>query len=388
MSNRTRRVVLSLCAFAFVGGCNAQPSEPDLVNRAYIVSKNSDEVHVIDLKKLELIGVVHTGGSAGHMGELSANFDKLFVDSEDSNETEVIDTRALDVVAKLATPRHPTHISLTRDGNMFIAMAEADNVIMFIDAHTNELLTTLPGFYLPHFARMSLDGKYAYVANLEATHITRVDLQARAIDKQIALDGTTVPTLAPDEGGFADVQIDQVTGMLYAAHRSTGRVLVYDTVNDVKLPELTVGAKPWIVYAEHPFAAVSRNHVVPSFGDETASILSSQSVLASLPVADNESYGVNYSPLVPNQAFVMNRNKEEVVVIDTTTHTMLDRIDVAGTTETASTTADGKWIVAAVSSANAVVVIDAVTHKVVKRFDNLGNYPWSVTIPRGQNYCH
>ena len=67
---------------------------------------------------------------------------------------------------------------------------------------------------------------------------------------------------------------------------------------------------------------------------------------------------------------------------------MTDTIDVGGTTETASTTPDGKWIVAAVSSANQVVVIDAVTNEIVKTFDNVGKYPWSVTIPHGQNYCH
>jgi DNA-binding beta-propeller fold protein YncE len=63
-------------------------------------------------------------------------------------------------------------------------------------------------------------------------------------------------------------------------------------------------------------------------------------------------------------------------------------IPVGGTTETASTTADGKYIVAAVSSANKVVVIDAIAATVVKTFDNVGKYPWSVTIPQGQNYCH
>jgi YVTN family beta-propeller protein len=63
-------------------------------------------------------------------------------------------------------------------------------------------------------------------------------------------------------------------------------------------------------------------------------------------------------------------------------------IPVGGTTETASTTADGKYIVATVSSANRVVVIDAANATVVKTFDNVGSYPWSVTIPLGQNYCH
>lgn len=382
----SRLVPLALVSASLVG-CSS-PTTVDLANRAYIVARDSDEVNVIDLTNLTLLGKIRTGGLKSHMAELNGDLTRLYVDSEASNETEVIDTRALSVETRLVTPRHPTHITATRDGKMLLAVAEQDNAVFFIDAQTNQVLTTLGGFYLPHFARMSLDGRYAYVANLEASHITRIDLQARAIDKQIALDGTTVPTAAPDEGGFADVQIDQVTGVLYAAHRATGRVLVYDTVAEKKLPELTVGQRPWIVYAEHPFAQVSRNHVVPSFGDQTASIVSQESVLAQLPVADDESYGVNYSPLVPNQAFVMNRNKQEIAVLDTATKSLMERIDVGGTTETASTTADGKYIVAAVSSANAVVVIDAVTHQVVKRFENMGLYPWSVTIPWGQNYCH
>ncbi len=57
------------------------------------------------------------------------------------------------------------------------------------------------------------------------------------------------------------------------AHRATGRVFVYDTVAQAKRPELQVGSTPWIVYAEHPFAQVSRRHVVPSFGGQSASII-------------------------------------------------------------------------------------------------------------------
>ena len=85
---------------------------------------------------------------------------------------------------------------------------------------------------LPHFTRMSLDGRFGYVANLNGHHISRIDLQSFALVDTIALDGfdAQTPTTTP-EGGFADVQIDQETGLLYAAHRETGRVMVYDTVN-------------------------------------------------------------------------------------------------------------------------------------------------------------
>jgi YVTN family beta-propeller protein len=184
------------------------------------------------------------------------------------------------------------------------------------------------------------------------------------------------------------VQIDG-DGILYAAHAGTGRVLVYDTRTQQKKQELAVGPRPWIVYAEHPFSAV-RTHVVPNFGDQTITMIDAglQAVSGAVGGADRESFGVNYSPLAPNRAFVMNRFREEIAVVDTTDRRRVATIPVGGNTETASTTADGKWIVATVSNANRVVVIDAATNEIVKTFDNVGRYPWSVTIPLGQNYCH
>jgi DNA-binding beta-propeller fold protein YncE len=103
---------------------------------------------------------------------------------------------------------------------------------------------------------------------------------------------------------------------------------------------------------------------------------------------DSEAFGVNYSSMAPDKAFVMNRIREDIAVVDTSRGEIAEYIRVGGNTETAATTPDGRWIVAAVSSAAAVVVIDVVTNKIVKRFENVGKYPWSVTIPMGQNYCH
>jgi DNA-binding beta-propeller fold protein YncE len=396
MSNRPLSFVVAVPLFAVtsllaVTGCTNSSSSKctgSLADRAYIVSKNNDEVHVIDMTCMEIIGKVNTGGQALHMLELNADFSKAYVDSEETNETIIFDAQTLAVTKHLKTPRHPTHLSLTRDGKYFAVMAELDGAVYFIDTATDEIARTLPGFMTPHFARMSLDGRYAYVANLGGHHLTRVDLQSLSVDGTIALDGFDDKTAAPGEGGFADAQIDQQTGVLYAAHRDTGRVLVYDTVAQKKLNELHVGNRPWIVYAEHPFTLAGQAKLVPNFVDKSASVLNAAAVLGALPFADEESFGVNYSPLAPNRAFIMNRAKHEIAVADTARMELAGRIDVGGTTETASTTADGRYIVATVSSANRVVIIEASSMQIVKTIDNVGSYPWSVTIPRGQNYCH
>jgi DNA-binding beta-propeller fold protein YncE len=379
------------------GGSPADSSGPpgtttvDLENRAYIVARDSGDVTVIDLNTMEILGSLDTQGITNHMAELNADFTKAYVDSPGTNETIVFDTRQLKIQKRVKLGDEPTHLALSRDGKYLGVVNESSNSVSFMDTSTDTEVKRLTGFSTPHFVRFAPDGIYAYVANLGAHHITRLELSSLTIDGEIVLDGfkgSPNPDVAEGESGFADVQIDS-SGVLYGAHAGTGRVLVYDTVSRTKKGEIQVGAKPWIVYAEHPFESIT-HHVVPNFGDETVSLIKpgNASMGGSAPGADSESYGVNYSPLAPGLAFVMNRVRSEIAVVDTDLRQVVKNIPVGGNTETASTTRDGKYIVAAVSSANRVVVIDTITKSIVRSFDNVGRYPWSVTIPRGQNYCH
>jgi DNA-binding beta-propeller fold protein YncE len=373
----------------FVVGCTGSSAPDNLANRAYIVSLESDELTVIDLDRLEIIGQVPTGGLANHMAELSADFSKVYIDSSETDQTIVVDARALAVTSRITTGGHPTHLGLSRDGGVLAVMNEDDDSISFIDPVRDVEIKRLGGFYTPHMMRFSPDGRHGYVANIGAFHLSRVDLATLEIDRHIALDGYAGPpnvTLAVGETGFADAQIDP-DGTLYAAHNATARVLVYDTVAEEKRTEIAVDPRPWIAFAEHPFAQLPRRQIVPAFGDRTMSLIRTPTDVQSLP-GDAESYGVNFTSRAPDKAFVMSRTQRDIAVVDTARGEVTARIPVGGNTETASTTADGRLIVATVSGANRVVVIDAVTNEIVKTFDNVGKYPWSVTIPLGQNYCH
>jgi DNA-binding beta-propeller fold protein YncE len=385
------QLVTSVLGSVLAIGCaSSADAPPNLTNRAYIVARDSDDLTVIDLDRLEIVGRVHTAGVANHMAELNADFTKLYVDSEATSESIVVDAARLQVLNRIPTGPNPTHVSLSRDGKLLAVMNEYGDSVSFIDPATDREIKRLAGFNTPHFMRFSPDGRYGYVANIGAFHLTRVDLASLEIADHIPLDGFSGPpdaTPAVNETGFADAQIDP-DGMLYAAHNATGRVLVYDTVAHQKMPELVVGPQPWIVYAEHPFSGLPRRQLVPAFGDQTVALIRGAAPVATLPAGDMQSFGVNYSPLAPDRAFVMNRVHRNITVVDTAAGTIADVIPTGGTTETASTTADGRWIVATVSSSNQVVVIDAVTHQTVKTFDDVGTFPWSVTIPLGQNYCH
>ena len=387
----------ALAALAFAAGlagagCAAADDAPiDLARRAYVVSRESGELTVVDTEAHRVLARVPTGGVANHMAEVSADLTKIYVVSSDTDEVVVVDARTLTVTGRVPVSGHPTHVSSSRDGRLFAIVAEDTSEVVFLDPATDQEVARIPGFTTPHFVRWSPDGRSAYVANIGAYHISRIDLASMQIAEHIALDGFTGPpdvVPAPDEGGFADVQIDR-DGVLWAAHNLTGKVMAYDTVAGRKLGELTVDARPWIAFAEHPFADVPLRHLVPSFGDRTVTLIdgAARSVVTSLP-GDDEAYGVNFTPRAPDRAFVMNKVRSDVAVVDTTRGAITGRIAVGGNTETAATTADGRWIIAAVSSADRVVVIDPESEQVVATLDGIGRYPWSVTIPGGQNYCH
>jgi YVTN family beta-propeller protein len=387
------RTMIWAGALLTVGACggNDNDNSSELARRAYVVDRDDQQLTVIDLGSQEIIGRVATGGVANHMAELSADFGKVYVSSSETDELVVVDGRTLRVSKRLPVGKHPTHMSLLPGGKLLAVMTEDDDAVVFIDTATDQVHKRLPGFYTPHFMRFDAAGKTGYVANIGASHITRVDLGRLEILDHIALDGVTGPpdaVLAPDEGGFADAQIDR-DGMLYAAHISTGKVLVYDTRNGRKLPDLFAGRGPWVVFADHHFDALPLQHLVPNFMDRSVAMIDgpSQQVTHRF-LGDEEAYGVNYSSRTPSKAFVMNRVRQDIAVVDTTAGDIVARIPVGGNTETAATTADGRFIVATVSSAARVVFIDPENNTIAKSFDGLGRYPWSVTIPNGQNYCH
>jgi DNA-binding beta-propeller fold protein YncE len=216
-----------------------------------------------------------------------------------------------------------------------------------------------------------------------------LDLDSQKVTDVLLLEGQTQPgPCSGDPCGFADAQIDK-SGFLVAAHIESGRVLSYDTNRLIRRPDLKMGNRPWSIFVDQ-LSDDFDTQLMPNWGDETVSVIDrrQQREVARSLEGDQQSYGINYSPLAPGQAFVLNRMKERVAVIDRTSGSLIESIDVGGTTETASTTKDGRYLLLPISSTNQFAVLDVTTHSEVARFDDVGIYPWSVTTIGGQNYCH
>src|SRR5689334_6987583 len=98
---------------AVLASCASEESPTDLSQRAYVVSRDSDELAVIDLRTLEITARTHTGARSSHMAELSQDLHKVYVSSPDTNEVVVLDARSLAVTQRIGVGMHPTHMSVS-----------------------------------------------------------------------------------------------------------------------------------------------------------------------------------------------------------------------------------------------------------------------------------
>jgi YVTN family beta-propeller protein len=393
----------------------AAATPADLANRAYVISEGSNELFVVDLSSLSEVGKVDTsvgiGPNANHMSMLNGDGSKMYITATDHDTLVVVDTTTLEVVRQVPLGAHPTHAEMCPgcgvDGHdqLWVVNEGGDHhageggagepgeihpgSVSVVDMVTDEVVRTFsdPSLVVPHFVRFH--DRTAYIPSIGGNQITVVNVDTFQVEDVLLLDGVSQPgACSGDPCGFADAQIDR-NGLLVAAHIETGHVLSYDTQSGARRPDLVTGDRPWSIFVDS-LSNVFDTFLMPNWGDSTVSLIDrvERREVARSPEGDQESYGVNYSPLAEGEAFVLNTVKERVAVIDRTSGELIEALDVGGTTETASTTGDGRYLLLPLSSSNQFAVYDVVTKAEVARFDDVGTYPWSVTTVGGQNYCH
>lgn len=365
------------------------PASSDLTKRAYVVSEQSNELFAFDYATLEEIGsldttVVSSAANGNHMAMVTTDGAKVYVTAASADTLVVVDAASLTVTTTLSIGGHATHMAL-RDGTSELWItAEDDNAVVVLDTETDTVTHTITGgLNIPHFARFS--GDYAYVPNIGGNQVSIVDLATYSVVDTLVGDGLEEGACEDEPCGYADAQIDP-NGVLFASNFATGKVIVYDTVSGERQPDVAVGAQTWSAFV-NPFDEEGSYAFVPSWLTSSVSRVDANGTAQIWTAGDSQVYGVNFSAQAPGEAFVLSRSKNQVNVLDRETGEVIETLDVGGTTETGTTTPDGRLILP-ISSTGEVAVIDTATHEELARFGGVGTYPWSAATAAGQNYCH
>jgi YVTN family beta-propeller protein len=361
-----------------------------LLDRAYVVSRDSNELFVLDSESLEAVGSIDTTVFPGrvngnHMAMVGMDGQKVYITATDADTIVVVDAASLTISGTISVGRHATHAAVSPNGRELWVVSEEDNAVLVIDTATDTVTHTLTdaSLVIPHNVRFT--DTLAYVPSIGGNQITVFDRATYAVVDVLVAAGTEMGACASDPCGFADAQIDP-DGVLFASHVETGTVLVYDTVTGERLADVGVGMSPWSAFVD-PFGDTPGMAMVPTWSDTAVARVDVSGERVMSGAGDQEVYGVNFSPLAPTEAFVLNRVRNEVSVIDRETGASIHRIDVGGTTETATTAMNGR-ILLPISSTGELLVLDPATHAIVARHLGVGAYPWSVATAAGQNYCH
>lgn len=138
---------------------------------------------------------------------------------------------AIDAVAQVGLV--PKYVAVTPDGQYVLATNWCSWDLSIVSAETHELVATVPdlGRY-PRGIAVTPDSRYAYVAVMGESHITKVDLETRAVVGRIEVGRGPRHVVLDPEGRY-----------LYASLNHLGEVVKVDLSNDTVVARVATGVE-------------------------------------------------------------------------------------------------------------------------------------------------
>lgn len=129
----------------------------DFPSRVYVPNTLSDTVSVIDPKKFKVVRTIQVGHQPQHVVP-SWDLKTLWVNNDLGNSLTPIDP-ASGRVGRPVDVHDPYNLYFTPDGKYAVVMASMDRALVFRDAHTMKVVTSVPHELLRRQPRRLLAGR-------------------------------------------------------------------------------------------------------------------------------------------------------------------------------------------------------------------------------------
>jgi YVTN family beta-propeller protein len=361
-------------------------SPDQLSSYVFVPNRSSADVAIIDARVDEVIAQAPVG-RVPHQVAISADRMKMVTSNTTDDAVTVTDLSGATPPATIELGHEPEHMEISPNGEIVAIGNIGAGSVSLVSLDTDAELARIDGLYEPHNMTFSRDGGRLYVGNLGAGVVSVIDVERAEIVKEIPVGA---PQSVASEGAAETYQgVINVTATPdgrfgFAAFGEGDAMAVIDLDNQEAIKTLELGDLPWRAYA----TADGRYMITPNNGDETVSIVSTETLeeVARLPGAADMT-GVN-TGLLETVAFVISRGENKLVTLDLRTLQPAGEIDLPGTPETGVVTPDGKKLYVALSSTDEVAVIDVETRRLIKRIGDVGDEPWGAHMNGAMNYCH
>lgn len=187
-------------------------------SRLYVGNSIADNISVIDLDSLKVIGDIHVGPRVHGMA-VQADGSRLFTTSEGDNTLRIFDTLTDKLISEIKLTGRPNQCAVTPDGKyVAVPIRDADSVDI-VDTAQQRVVKTLP-VKAPHNAFNAGSNRYIFVSSMGDHAINMIDLEKMDYAANIPTggvprpyvitrDGRTMYAALSDLHGFAMVDIPE-----------------------------------------------------------------------------------------------------------------------------------------------------------------------------------
>jgi YVTN family beta-propeller protein len=149
---------------------------PDGKQRVAVTAEENKALLIVNIETGQVEKKIITGQEASHMVQLSPDAARAYVASRGSGTVSVIDLNKDEVIKTIETGKGAEGIDITPDGAwIWVTNREADTVSV-IDAKSFEVVKTLESKSVPIRAKATPDGKRVYVTNAKSGDVTVFDV--------------------------------------------------------------------------------------------------------------------------------------------------------------------------------------------------------------------
>jgi YVTN family beta-propeller protein len=189
MMKLTAGLFLLGVVFAGAGGGGAPPNET--VSKLYVTNSAGDNIHVIELRSLKVIGTIQTGDRP-HGAAASADGRRLFTTVEGDHTLRLIDTATDRITASVKLSGLPNQCAVTPDGRFVgVPIRDGDSVDL-IDVGQGKIVKNLP-VKVPHNCYNARRNDHLWVTSMGEHKVHWIDRKTLSYLGEIPVGGVPRP---------------------------------------------------------------------------------------------------------------------------------------------------------------------------------------------------
>lgn len=206
----TRQGIL-LLAMAFWCLLLCMPSSCAQDLRLYVGNSRGDDVSVVDLTSLKVIGDVKLGDRV-HGVAVQPDGKRLFVTVESDHTLRIVDTKTGQMQA-IRVGGRPNQVAVTPDGKYAVVPIRDGDKVDIVDVANGKVVKSLP-IKEPHNALNAGSNRYIFVSSMASHKINIIDLERMDYSAVIPVGGRPRPYVVSPDGKTMFVAVADLHGFM------------------------------------------------------------------------------------------------------------------------------------------------------------------------------